>query len=442
MTTETSEHAADVLVLGAGMSGLAAARALAEHGVRVLVLEAQSRIGGRILSQQVEGGGTVELGAEFVHGRAPELWSLINEAGVETNKRDGTMLREGPDGNCLSEDDDMEAGDLFAPLDQLDSLQDDDVDFAHWLASSDVPQWQRAALTSYVEGFNAADANRISAKSLGIQQRAEESIEGDHSWHIRGGYAQLPAYLAQRLQELGAPIHLNCEVRQITWQPGRVELTTTAGVFTAPKCIVTLPLGVLHQVNTSNGIKIQPEPHAIAAARRMVMGHATRFTLTFRSRWWERSTIADENRLRSMSFLFTPARTPPVWWTTRPEAEPLATLTGWAGGPRAQTLEGKTADELADIACASLAKVFGVTEVLVREQLIAAHTHNWAADPHSRGAYSYVLAGALDAPAAMTQPEENTLFFAGEHTDVTGHWGTVHAALRTGLRAASQVLGE
>ena len=49
--------------------------------------------------------------------------------------------------------------------------------------------------------------------------------------------------------------------------------------------------------------------------------------------------------------------------------------------------------------------------------------------------------GALDEPARMAEPVEETLYFAGEHTDTTGHWGTVHAALRSGLRAAKQVLG-
>lgn len=78
----------------------------------------------------------------------------------------------------------------------------------------------------------------------------------------------------------------------------------------------------------------------------------------------------------------------------------------------------------------------------VRAQLVETYTHDWSHDPFACGAYSYIPAGALDAPTAMTQPEENTLFFAGEHTDVTAHWGTVHAALRSGLRAANQVLEE
>jgi monoamine oxidase len=66
--------------------------------------------------------------------------------------------------------------------------------------------------------------------------------------------------------------------------------------------------------------------------------------------------------------------------------------------------------------------------------------HDWQNDPFTFGAYSYAPAGGLDCSATMAEPVDNTLFFAGEHTDTTGHWGTVHGALRSGLRAVGQVL--
>jgi monoamine oxidase len=62
------------------------------------------------------------------------------------------------------------------------------------------------------------------------------------------------------------------------------------------------------------------------------------------------------------------------------------------------------------------------------------HTHDWQRDPLIRGAYSYTPADAVGASDVSAQPVEDTLYFAGEHTDTTGHWGTVHAALRSGLR--------
>jgi monoamine oxidase len=141
-----------------------------------------------------------------------------------------------------------------------------------------------------------------------------------------------------------------------------------------------------------------------------------------------------------MSFLFTPRRLPAVWWTTRLENSTL--LTGWIGGPRAPALEGRSAGELGQKACTVLAEVFQMSESEVRAQLVTTHIHDWSHDPFACGAYSYIPAGAMDAPMAMVRPELDTLYFAGEHTDVTAHWGTVHAAMRSGLRAAAQIMGE
>jgi monoamine oxidase len=430
----------DGIILGAGMAGLAAARALAERGLRVCVLEAKERVGGRVMSQKVDGGGTVELGAEFVHGRASELWALIDEVGAKTVERDGSMLRE-QRGGGLAEDDPQDES-MFEPLVQLEGLAGEDRTFADWLATSDVDENLRPALRSYVEGFNAADARRISVHSLGAQQKAEDKTDGDRSWHVLGGYAQLAEYLAARVKELGGEVRLGCEVLGVRWSAGRVFVNTTQGEFSAPQCIVTFPLGVVQKVNQPGGMLMDPEPRAIAQARCLEMGHASRFTMVFRERWWERSRLLDPETLRAMSFLFTSSRLPPVWWTSHPEAETMAALTGWVGGPRALELEGKSAEELGGDACTALAQIFAVEEKIVRVALIATYTHDWAADRFTQGAYSYVPVGAMDASAAMAQPEAETIFFAGEHTDVTGNWGTVHAAIRSGLRAAAQILQE
>lgn len=429
------EQTADVVVLGAGIAGLAAACALAERGMRPLLLEARDRVGGRIYSLST-GQGVVELGAEFVHGKEAKLWELIEEAGATTVERDGSMLRESPKGE-LVEDEDVEE-ELFDPLIQLANLPQD-MTFTDWLASSGVPQEQGMGLRGYVEGFNAADANRISALSLGLQQKAEEEIEGDRAWHVRGGYSQLVIYLANRLHRLGGEVRLGCIVNFVRWTEGEVTVETNNGVFRARRCIATLPLGVLQRVNRDGGPGFEPEPAAIAHARRLAMGSAERFTMIFREPWWEQSSRVNKKALQTLNFLFTFRRSPPVWWTQHPEPQALPTLTGWAGGPRAAKLTGRDTEDLGREACRDLAEIFALPEKQVRDALLATHKHDWELDPFSYGAYSYVPAGALDAPAAIAEPERGTLFFAGEHTDTTGNWGTVHAALGTGLRAAEQV---
>jgi monoamine oxidase len=115
-------------------------------------------------------------------------------------------------------------------------------------------------------------------------------------------------------------------------------------------------------------------------------------------------------------------------------------LTGWAGGPLAEILLKDKSRPLWLSLLQELAEIFDLKVETVRSLLIEAVTHDWSSDPFSMGAYSYVAAGAIEASEKIAQPVSDTLYFVGEHTDTTGHWGTVHGAIRSGLRGAAQVL--
>ena len=235
-----------------------------------------------------------------------------------------------------------------------------------------------------------------------------------------------------------APVRLGVTVEAIRWGVGRVAVETTAGEFVGAKAVVTLPLGVLQ----AGSVRIVPEPRAVMeAARLMRMGEVCRFSMVFGRRWWE--GVEPQPAMREMSFLFDEDAgddAPRVWWTTYPEAG--AVLTGWVGGPRARGFLLCGEDALRARAVRAVARMFGVGEERVRTEMVGFGMYDWSADALARGAYSYVGVGGVEASARMGEPVEHTLYFAGEHTDVTGHWGTVHGALRSGLRAARQVLGE
>jgi len=424
-----TETTYDVVVVGAGMAGLTAARALAEAGLKVLVLEAQDRIGGRIWTRHI-GDEAIELGAEFIHGRPPELWALIEEAGLETYERGGRQLCF--EGGALS-DCGGEMSAVFEPLERLENFDGPDVSFAEYLDREQTPMEERGPMIGYVEGFNAADHREVSAASLGAQQKAEDSIGSDHNYGLRGGYDQLPAYLARRTVEHGGRVLTGATVKEIRWKRGRAEVVTSAGSFGAAQVVITLPLGVLQ----GSSVTISPRPGSVlAAAGRLRMGRARRFTLLFSERFWEK--LPPQPALRELGFLFAFSEMPPVWWTPHPE--PSHTITGWVGGPRSAALAGMDEEGLGRRACSTLAKIFSIGEDQVRGWLRGSYSHDWQHDRHTLGAYSYVAAGGLGAPREMTGPVEDTLFFAGEHTDITGHWGTVHAAMRSGLRAAQQIL--
>jgi monoamine oxidase len=411
----------DVIVLGAGLAGLAAARKLAESGFAVSLIEARDRVGGRIASLRVPGSDLpIELGAEFVHGQPPELVELIHEAGLHLFEREGDFLcyENGQLGDCG-------IGDAFAVLDDLPSSPD--LTFSEFLAQKQLPEDLAALAKGYVEGFNAADANIIGTASLLKQQHAEEAIEGNRAFRIEEGYDRLPAFVLDRFLVAGGKLYLNTAATRIEWKPGDVRVATSnyaAPEFQAPRVVIALSLGVLQ----ARSVSISPEPEPAAdAIDRLAMGSATRITLVFKERFWI-ETAPD------LSFAFARELTPPTWWSSSPN--PSSSLTGWMGGPRALATPANGA--LKDLALSTLAKIFDRSDLPAL--LVSFHTHDWQSDPFSLGAYSYAPKGALHASDELTLPVDRTLYFAGEHTDVTGHWGTVHAALRSGLRAAAQIV--
>ncbi len=413
----------DVIVVGAGIAGLAAARALAEAGKSVLLLEAQPRVGGRMHTLHVPGvEHAVELGAEFIHGRPPGLLALLAEAGLAIYETEGEQFcfADGHVQKC-AEDDSPENEDTLLEGMKRAADESGDMSFDAYLARSRGSKEAKARARSYVEGFNAADATEIGIEGLARQQTAEDAIEGHRAARVVRGYETLAEYARDRAIAAGAKLLLETPVSRICWGAGACTVYGESGQWSARQVVCALPLGILQ----GGAVTFDPEPSvALQAAQSLRPGAVQRLVLQFEQPWWAEA----QPRMR---FLFAPPLLPPTWWTTAPRTSPL--LTGWVGGPKALRMTGKP---LLEEALRTLDTMFGAS----RQPPVAAYTHDWQEDPYSRGAYSYAPAGAADAYRTLAEPVEGTLFFAGEHTDITGHPGTVHGALGSGLRAARQAL--
>jgi monoamine oxidase len=431
----------DVLIIGAGAAGLNAGRLLAEAGRRVAILEARNRIGGRIWTQPVSLGDSppllpIELGAEFVHGLPPVTWSLIREAGLSTFEMDGSPFWFDGSRLTVSNEQRGTAEGVIEEMTQWAQKQPrgSDISFAEYLKGQALDALTARAAGNYVEGFNAADQQRISVAALAKQQAAEDAIDADRLFRLEAGYAAIPNFLAEKFIAAGGALILEAPVKTIVWDRGRVSVhTATPGgelSYRSTRAVITVPLGVL-QAQT---IEFVPRPtDVLLQANRLRMGAVVRLSLVFKRKFWD----------PRMSFLFAPSESPPAWWTLVPHEAPL--ITAWAGGTKAELLlklitSNGDASALRDLSLSTLAKIFALPLSEIRQMLSSWHLHNWQSDEYARGAYSYVQVGALDAPEKMRIPVEDTLFFAGEHTDISGHWGTVHAALAAGSSVADQIL--
>jgi monoamine oxidase len=302
----------------------------------------------------------------------------------------------------------------------------------------------RAFARRRVEGYDAADPARASARAILEEWASEDNEAGASHYRPAGGYGALMGALAAGLEGSRVDLWLNSVVRAVHWTRGQVRVTGTrqaakgddAFRVMARKAVVTLPLGVLQRpARAAGAVRFSPP---LAAKREALSGLApspvVKAVLLFRDAFWE---TLEGGRYRKAVFFRAPGERFPSFWTARPERAPL--LTAWAGGPNAIKLAGLTAPRVVRHAIASLATVFGGRAAL-QERLVATWLHDWQADPYARGAYSYVTVGGQGARRALAQPLRDTLYFAGEATDYEGEHGTVAGALRSGTRAARDLM--
>jgi monoamine oxidase len=437
-----ASHDADVLVIGAGMAGLTAAVMLRERGLRVLVIEARDRIGGRVHTvRESLGPLPIELGAEFVHGDAPRTTRLAAEAPAALVDVPGSHWRRRR--GRLEEDKSFKQT-LTAALERAGTALRGGADrsFAQAMRDARVREPARTLALHYIEGFQASDPERISARALAGEDLGTERIR--RALPGLDGLAQL---LRDRLPQ--DALLTGKVARLVRWKRSEVEVSGRLGpnsrswTLRASHAVISVPLGIL-QSNHGEPPLLAFEPELEQKQRalaRLAMGHVAKITFRFREAFWESNSVvraAKGQDLACLGFMHEPGLAMPTWWTFRPLHMPL--LTGWAGGPRAQRLLDLGESQRIDAALDSLAKALGIAPRIPRNELVGLRWHDWASDPFARGAYSYPLVGGARAARELGRPVERTLFFAGEATSPPPSNGTVEGAIESGERAARELL--
>lgn len=433
----------DVIVIGAGVSGLAAARLLASTGRRVAVLEARDRVGGRLHTER-EGGRVTDMGGSWIHGISDSPVHAVAEAfgmpmvefTVGSYQAGGRPIAYyGVDGARLGDDEarafiadvaafDERLGQTVAaapPATSYEAAVDATLAGLDWAVDRTARVREFARHRS--EEQYGTDARRLDAHGLD-----DDAIEGDEVV-FPDGYDRLPQHFAE-----GLDVRLEHEVARVRWSASGVIVSTDRGDFAAACAIVTVPVGVLR----SGGIVFDPPlPEPVAGALdRLEMNAFEKVFLRFPEKFWADGVYA----LRRQG----PAG---EWWHSWYDLTPLhgtPTLLTFAAGDCARETRDWSDERITASVMDALRELYG-DGIPSPEQV---HITRWQDDPFSLGSYAYMTVGSrpedhelLATPLADAGGGPAVLHLAGEAT-----WqddpATVTAALLSGHRAAERVVGE
>lgn len=420
----------DVLIIGAGAAGLSAARTLSGAGKRVCIVEARERVGGRVHSLHIPDlPHPIELGAEFIHGEGSSTFSIVDAAAL--------TAAELPDDHWWSRNGKWEElEDFWGEVDRVRAkipASGKDVSFADFLRSRKLPPDTCELARSFVEGYHASHAERISAQALRAadSEQDEETEGGNRQFRLAQGQDSIITWLRAGLDPERTELRLGTAVKRVQWSPGKVEVDCASSVATerirAKALILTVPIGVWKAGTIEFDPPLREKENALA---HIEAGHVVKIAFRFRERFW------DEDKT-IVNFLHSGDRYMPTWWTSAPFRSPI--LTGWAGGAAADALLAEGEEALRELTLEALSAAWLVPRKRIDALLTGIYTHNWQNDPFSRCAYSYAAVGGKNAADTLARPLKKTLFFAGEATS-SDETGTVAGAIESGRRAAREAL--
>ena len=401
----------EVVVVGGGAAGVAAARRLCDAGVDCLVVEARPRLGGRAWTVTDASGFALDLGCGWLHSAESNPWVAVAEKqGASIDKTRPPWARPSLDVAFprAEQDEFQEAMDAFFA--RLEQVAASEIDVPAAAALETGCRWNGLinAISTYISG---AEWDRVSAKDF--DRYADSGV----NWRVVEGLGSVVAAAGADL-----PVRLDCPVRGIDHSGKRLRVETARGAIAADQVIVTIPSTLL----AKEQLKFTPAlPKKTHAAQGLPLGLDDKLFMALDgAEEFERDTrvFAHTDRAATAAYQFRPLG--------RPQIE------AYFGGNLAAELEASGDGAFFDFAVSELVGVFGSA---FAHRLKPIRIHRWGLDPFALGAYSFALPGFADCRATLAEPVDDRLFFAGEACS-THDFSTAHGGFNTGVAAADQVI--
>jgi monoamine oxidase len=448
----------DVIVIGAGAAGIAAARTLKDAGKNVLVLEARDRIGGRTWTDETFAAFPVELGAEFIHGGNVITHKFVREAKLSEIPVDRFGKLRWSDGQVVSPNltepylqqgvstlcpprasrTPVNFGTKAKPVADLprhlqitiEKLWHDYED----LVSVDLAR--DLSLAEYLKSKgHGAEALHIAEvllaqtcvsslydlSCLDLQRDMQNGDTHDAESRIREGYKALFEFLAQNLD-----IRLSSPVQRIEQNKTSVTATSNGNHYETKTCIITLPVTILQSGAVQFSPALNFEKQRAIHALKMEAG--TKLLYKFSEPFWDKNlTYMLHDDLASR------------WWTPGHGREGSSVICCYTTSARARAIDSMTEADALTLGLKQLSKLLNVSLKTLSNNLTKSKRVSWAHDEYAQGAYAHVPVGAAEARVDLAKPE-GRLFFAGEATAYDSTPQTVHGAFDSGIRAAKEAI--
>jgi len=413
----------DVVVIGAGMAGVTAARELVRAGHSVIVVEGRDRIGGRVWSIRDFCSDPVEAGAEFIHGVGAQTWPEVQSAGLATRPcpliRD-TMFNVGGGTRWLPWIL-LHPGvwPTFPILRALRKAGPPDRTAREFIDERGYRGRARTLAQMTTTAHLPGSIDEVGVLGLGADGILH--LETGLNHRLAGGYDALTEHIGSALD-----VRLGFAVETIAWSDEAVTVRSTRGEeITGRAAVCTLPVGVLKSGST----RFLPElPEAKRSSlESMTMGPVLKLLLHFSEPFWP-AWVANIGCGTGPVTLYWP-----VFYGA--EGKPPV-LIAYCTGPRAARLSELGEEEAVEIVLADLRRLFPKADP--HRVLIAQRRVDWATDPFSRGGYTFLRPGGVGARERLRAADTGALFWAGSATEWDPIAATVEAAYKSGLRAASE----
>ena len=419
----TNPNGKTVLIIGAGISGLAAAKKLKDKGFTVIVLEAQEKIGGRLRTDRSLGIAFDE-GASWIHGpNGNPITKLASQAGANTYLTDDENLAVFDNNGTAYSDTFLDS--QYTQFEnvlnavrragtQIDSFQT--IFNSLYPTQANNRLW-KYMLSAYLEFDTGGDISKLSSKYF----YDDEAFSGKDVIVING-YDKVAHLLGQ-----GLDIRLNSRVTEINYTATKSLVKVNENSIEADYVIVSVPLGVLK----NNSISFQPSLAAskLSAIQNIQMGNVNKFLFIWDTSFWDPNiqyigytpeTKGKFNYLMNMK-KFLPT---------------INGLMTFAFGDYATITENMSDAQIISEVMAQLKTIYGNSIPNPTNMLRT----KWGQNINTFGAYSFATNGTTSADfETMATEINNKLFFAGEHTE-RDYRGTVHGAYLSGIREADKII--